>query len=207
MTPRALVRHTLLVLTILVTAGACSSSGSSHASAPSAATTVPPGRHLSVNDTASGDTTGTQPDGPGKSLSRDNDVPDPCGLVTQAEASAFLGGPAEHTASGDTSHSCAWTTKTAHATVMLQVSVFTDPFFYRGDRSKTAEKLAGIGDRAYFDAGGIGGAQFGAQKGDKILLVSLGGAVVGGGAEPWRIETTARRRAFIALGKLATTRL
>lgn len=100
----------LCLATLALTAVGSTACSSSTTSGPRPA---PPGNTAITGLISSGNTTGTQ------SSARSATGPDPCGLLSDAEAATMLGGPSVHVAKGSkdasngnavtvTEHSCEW---------------------------------------------------------------------------------------------------
>jgi hypothetical protein len=99
--------------------------------------------------------------------------PDPCALVTDAQAAAFLGAQATRAgpAQSNGSTSCAWTTENG---ALLSVHVFSGrQYFPSGERQRYpgAHPVSGIGDEAFVspDLAGV-------RVGDTVVFVDAVGA-------------------------------
>ncbi len=86
---------------------------------------------------------------------------DVCSLVTQAEATSFLGGPADPPAPtespGSNGATCGYESSGAQTRILLQV--YDGEKFYSGDDSELhpdAGPIGGLGTKGYLEPGGIG---------------------------------------------------
>ena len=154
--PSSRLRVTAAALGLLV-AAAISSCGKSSSSSASS----------SASPTAAGS---SAPTGTSSSASKTSGTPDPCSLLTAAEASSYLGGTATH----DTPKSefrgvtCKWTAGTS----FLLVSVYKGKeFFSPKQQAPDGKTLSGVGDQAF-----VGQALAGAIKGDTVVVIGGFGA-------------------------------
>ncbi len=96
--------------------------------------------------------------------------PDPCTLVTDAEASQWLGGTATHgpAVSQFRGKDCKWTS----GTNFLLVQVYVGKAFYSPQQqAPDGKSVSGIGDSAF-----VGQALAGAIKGDTVVIIGGMGA-------------------------------
>lgn len=88
---------------------------------------------------------------------------DVCALVTQAEASSFLGGPADSPPTdspGNNEATCGYESPGAQTRFLLQV--YDGENFYSGDNTDLhpdAEPIGGLGEKGYLEPGGVGFVQ------------------------------------------------
>jgi hypothetical protein len=155
--PSSRLRVSAAALVLLV-AGAISSCGKSSSS--SASSSASPTAAASSAPTGSTSSSATKTSG----------TPDPCSLLTAAEASSYLGGTATH----DTPKSefrgvtCKWTADTS----FLLVSVYKGKeFFSPQQQAPDGKTLSGVGDQAF-----VGQALAGAIKGDIVVVIGGFGA-------------------------------
>ena len=143
----------LALLTVTTVAGCGKSSSSSSATAPTS------------KSSSAGASASTAPSTEASTSGSKNGVPDPCSLLTTAEASSYLGGAATHGAAKASFRgvTCVWNAGTSY----ISVAVFKGKEFYSpAQQAPDAKKLSGVGDDAF-----VSQALAGAIKGDIVVVI------------------------------------
>jgi hypothetical protein len=152
------------LLSFIVLLAACGGDDSSSKDSSSSTTVA------GTSSTTAAASTATTASSGGSTAS--GNTPDPCSLITDAEATAILGGTVTRgsATSAFRGHDCKWTNAATAGNVLVQV--YKGRAFYNPSVHGKTSDLSGVGDEAFVTASGTTTVTVGIRKGDTVVFIT-----------------------------------